>query len=50
MLIKVKISDQQWYSGKNLIIIFANIILCIITVIAGIISAIKMVDPDFKFS
>ena len=47
MIIKVKISDEPWNSPKNLIIIIVNIILSSVTGIAAIISAIKIVDPEF---
>ena len=49
MIIKVKISNQKWYEGQNLIICIANLILSSITTIALIVSGIKMIDHDFKF-
>ena len=49
MTIKVVLSEEKWYKGTNLLITIYNIIMSLAAGSAATISAIKIIDPSFKF-
>ena len=44
--LRVTLSEESWRSKKNLPIVIANVILCILTGSAAVVSAIRIVKPD----
>ena len=49
-VIKIHLSEKKWYQGWNLVISVVGGMLCIAAFAAVIISGVKIVDPNFKFS